>query len=1041
VPQAHVSTVTITLPIVDGKDIRFARLSNANALSQTKVSLMVQDDQGFMWFASRYGLNRYDGYNSIFFGHDPRNSNSLSGIAISALLKDRNGALWIGCDQFLDKFDPITETFKRYPIPFVTHISQDSAGMLWSATLGGLYSLDSATGRIRRYSHDPNNPSSISSDHVIYSGEDREGRFWVAIPGFLDEFDRSTGNVTRLIPIPDAPFGFGFYEDRFGEFWIFHVSPNALSAFDPKTNTLTRYLFPDAGLSGTDVTRVSSMIEDRNGSLWIATHGPGLLKFDREHGRFIRYRNDPADPDSLPQNDVDTLFADREGSIWAGLGSMGPIRFGANPLPFAKLVHSPHPNSRNPFVGAIYEDGQGILWVGTPEALNRIDRKVERITSYRLGGPDAGTDVITMREDRSGYLWVGTYGHGLLRFDRRTGQFKTYRHNPEDPHSLSDDFVSSLLVDHNGTLWAGAQDGLNRYDAVTEGFMPYKLGSHEKLAYLEMVEDREGVLWLGTDSSGLQRFDPATGQITVYQHDVNRPGTLSDNRVNSVHFDRSGTMWLGTQDGLNKRDLKTDKFTIYTQRDGLPGNAVGCILEDDHGDLWMSTNNGIARFDLKRNTFESYSTADGLPGPDLTGWGACYKSMAGEMFFGGFNGATAFFPDKVRDGSYVPPIVLTDLRLFGSGVAPGTGPLLKKSITYTDAITLTHKQNMLSIEFSALSYLDPATSRYRYILEGLDQQWNQVGSDQRIASYSTLPAGIYTFRVQGATIHSPWSEPGVQLRIEILPPWWETLWFRASFGALFLLVGLAVYNYRLHQIARAMKTRFDERLAERTLMARDFHDTLLQTIQGSKLVADDALDKPSDPVRMRRAMEKLSEWLGLATQEGRAALNSLRTSTVETNDLAQALQRATEDCRIPGSMAVNITVVGTVKKMHPIIRDEIYRIGYEAIRNACVHSSANHLEIELKYSQDLALRVADNGVGIHSAVADLGKQGHFGLQGMRERAVRIGGKLTLVSSPSSGTEINLLVPGGIIFQKMMPVRRFQGIRRLFRSKDKTPNLD
>jgi streptogramin lyase len=268
VPQAHVSTVTITLPIVDGKDIRFARLSTANALSQTKVSLMVQDDQGFMWFASRYGLNRYDGYNSKFFGHDPRNPNSLSGIAISALLKDRNGALWIGCDQFLDKFDPITETFKRYPIPFVTHISQDSAGMLWSATLGGLYSLDPTTGRIRRYSHDPNNPSSISSDHVIYSGEDREGRFWVAIPGFLDEFDRSTGNVTRLIPIPDAPFGFGFYEDRFGVFWIFHVSPNALSAFAPKTNTLTRYSFPDAGL--VNDRRSERLPVDRYPRAWFA---------------------------------------------------------------------------------------------------------------------------------------------------------------------------------------------------------------------------------------------------------------------------------------------------------------------------------------------------------------------------------------------------------------------------------------------------------------------------------------------------------------------------------------------------------------------------------------------------------------------------------------------------------------------------------------------------------------------------------------------------------------------------------------------------
>ena len=221
---------------------------------------------------------------------------------------------------------------------------------------------------------------------------------------------------------------------------------------------------------------------------------------------------------------------------------------------------------------------------------------------------------------------------------------------------------------------------------------------------------------------------------------------------------------------------------------------------------------------------------------------------------------------------------------------------------------------------------------------------------------------------------------------------------------------------------KVIELRLEERVNERTRITRELHDTFLQTVQGSKLVADDALDEPGDSVRMRRTMEKLSEWLGQATREGRAALNSLRTSTTETNDLAQALQRATEDGPIPSSMVVNFTVVGDAKKMHPIVRDEIYRIGYEAIRNALLHSSASHLEVELTYRQDLALRVADNGIGIDSSVADTGKDGHFGLQGMRERALRIGSKLTLVSSSASGTEIKLVVPGGIIFQKTRQVR-------------------
>jgi signal transduction histidine kinase len=212
---------------------------------------------------------------------------------------------------------------------------------------------------------------------------------------------------------------------------------------------------------------------------------------------------------------------------------------------------------------------------------------------------------------------------------------------------------------------------------------------------------------------------------------------------------------------------------------------------------------------------------------------------------------------------------------------------------------------------------------------------------------------------------------------------------------------------------------FDERLAERTRMARDLHDTFLQTIQGSKLVADDALDPSTDPIRMRRALEQLSVWLGRATQEGRAALNSLRTGTMQTNDLAEGLRRATEDGLIPRSMAVTFSVVGDAREMHPIVRDEIYRIGYEAILNACTHSGASQLEVEVRYADDLTLRVVDNGTGIDAAVTDRGKDGHFGLQGMRERAARIGGELTLESSSYSGTEIKLIVPGGIIFRKTM----------------------
>jgi signal transduction histidine kinase len=339
----------------------------------------------------------------------------------------------------------------------------------------------------------------------------------------------------------------------------------------------------------------------------------------------------------------------------------------------------------------------------------------------------------------------------------------------------------------------------------------------------------------------------------------------------------------------------------------------------------------------------------------------------------------------------------------------------------------------LEIDYTALSFVVPQKVRFRYKLEGRDTAWQEPGT-RRQAFYTDLRPGKYRFRVIACNNDGVWNEAGATLDFSVAPSWYQTNWFR---GLCFVFAGFivcAMYRLRVLKISRAIAARFDERLAERTRMARELHDTFLQTIQGSKLVADQALRPSTDLIEMRRAMEQVSAWLGQATQEGRAALNSLRTATTRTNDLAEALRRVTEDGGIPSSMGVTFSVIGDAREMHPIVRDEIYRIGYEAIRNACTHSGASRLQVELRYADDLVLRVLDNGTGIDAAIADRGKDGHFGLQGMRERAARIGGKLTLVSSSNSGTEISLIVPGGIIFRERMLVRRslVRRIRAIFR---------
>jgi PAS domain S-box-containing protein len=441
------------------------------------------------------------------------------------------------------------------------------------------------------------------------------------------------------------------------------------------------------------------------------------------------------------------------------------------------------------------------LWVGADQRLKRIDRKTGQCSIFH---PADGSEVLSIIEDGPDTLWLGNAGPGLLRYERKTGVLKGYRHNPADPTSLCSGVTERLLIDHAGKLWAATWDGLCGFNSSSQNFTAYKPDPNTRgLNYYAIAEDSNGSLWLGSNFGGLQRFDLSTERFTEnYKHDAKDSTSLSNNRVNSVYFDHSGTMWIGTQDGLSRFDGRKRQFRSYYEQDGLAGNVVSCILEDQRGHLWMSTNNGLSVLDPSKETFKNYSVADGLSGADLTGWGACFKSPAGEMFFGGFSGAVAFHPDKVVDYAYVPPVVLTDFRLFDRPVAVGAHSPLSKSIGYTNSITLSHDQNVFSLEFAALSYFNSATNRYRYKLDGLDHQWHEVGKNQRLVTYTTLPPARYTFHVQGATSRGTWSEPGLELTIQILPPWWATWWFRTACIALTVALFAGFHRSHIQQLRR-----------------------------------------------------------------------------------------------------------------------------------------------------------------------------------------------------------------------------------------------
>jgi signal transduction histidine kinase/ligand-binding sensor domain-containing protein len=1030
IPGPRIAPEVIHVPVIEGSGLRFRRLSTSDGLSQTRVDQIVQDDRGFIWFGTQYGLNRFDGYEFKVFVHDPRRPNSPSGADVTALFKDRSGALWIGCNQFLDRFDPRTETFT--PIGSfsgaVVHISQDRNDTVWLATEAGLYSLNPVTRKITRFGGSLNDPAGLPSEVVTWTGYDRSGGLWVGTSVGLEKFDEATGHVTYHVPIGHGvPFRQGlavsFFEDRRGLFWITYHLANGLALLDRQSNTLTQYSFYQREPPASAATGVMGILEDSDGDLWLGSFGIGLLRFDRQRHVFVHYGNRPGDPQSIAEDKVIALFQDRDGNIWTGLHSKGPNVFARSTSMFETFKHEiGNPNSLSTdFVSAIYEDSSGSLWIGNDEGLNRIDRTTGSRTLRTMGlGPKP--TVITITQDHSGLIWFGTYGRGLVAFDPKTGHSKFYRHVPSDPKSLSSNAVYRVLVGRAGVLWVGTGDGLDRFDARSHSFTVYKAdwSSIDAQAYLSMAEDSDGKIWLGTHHSGLHRFDPATGQFTVYKSEPRDKSTLPDNSVAAVVVSRTGVVWAGTESGLAQLDRATGTFTSYDALDGLAGNAVACILEDRSGMLWISTNQGLSRFDPSTRKFINYSGQDGLPGNDLSGWNTCHKGPRGEMFFGGFPGAVAFFPDRLKERTGAPAVVLTDFKLSGKSVSISPDSLLTQSITYTDRVTLSHAQNMLSITFAGLDYLSPQTTRYRYRLEGLEQQWNEVGSDQRHATYTTLPAGRYTLRVQAARSRGPWNS-GTTLAIEILPPWWETWWLRTVVALLIMLAAWLFYRLRIRQVSQQLTIRMEERLGERTRIAQELHDTVLQGLASASLQLEVADRQIAGDATAKPLVQRVSQLLRRLSDESRQTVRGLRQRQSEEENLERALTQISKDLAAPRKVKYQVIVEGTPRSLRPLVRDEIYRIGGEALANAFSHARASTVETVLEYGRDhFRLLVRDDGKGIDPEVLKGGREGHFGLSGLRERASRIEARLKIRTAPGAGTEIDMLVPAAAAFQRPAP---------------------
>ncbi|MDH3711075.1 MAG: ATP-binding protein, partial [Cyclobacteriaceae bacterium] len=855
--------------------IQFDRVGFQEGLSQTTVYAIFQDSKGFMWFGTRDGLHKYDGYSFKVYRNKPEDPKSLSNNTVRVIFEYQS-KLWVGTEKGLNVLNLETEKFNHYlhdptnPQSLshdrIRDIALDQSGSLWIATNGGgmnklmghaTEGSDENDFSFEHYRHHSGDPHSLSDDRVytLYPGSN--GGIWVGtVGGGLNKLKTEDGTFTRYLHNPNDPTSLSdnivntIYEDKFGVLWV-GTRAGGLNVLLPQSTSFKHYLHDPAKSKSLGHNNVNVIAEDHSGVLWVGTYGGGLdfvelpitdnkradpLSFAMA---FEHNRHHGVDSRSLSNDLIRSIYEDQSGIIWVGTSEGGLNKFDKRRRKFEHYqyeVNNPYSLSAKS-VSSIYEDSQGGLWIGTyGGGLNKLSthqdpgaiRKFEHYRHQPENLHSLSNDVVlTIYQDRQATMWFGTISGGLNEYNNEKGTFIHYKHDSQSPTSLSNDRVTSILEDpvRDQVLWIGTYGGLNKFDRGTDVFVHYRHHPDDPKSLSDdnisqVYADKLGILWIATRAGGLNKFNPETGEFTRYLHRDNDSTSISTNEINMIHESRSHPrlLWIGTYGGgLNRFDIESETFIHYREKDGLANDVIDGILEDDGGNLWLSTNGGVSKFNPTTGIFRNYDLSDGLQNNEFN-MGAYHQSqVSGEMFFGGINGFNSFHPEKgIEDDPYVPQIVITDFQIFNKSVSfgdPNIPSPLEKSVTSTQEITLSYQESVFSFEFAALHYSLPEKNQYAYKMEGFDTDWNYI-NNRRFTTFTALPAGEYIFRVKGSNPDGVWNETGTAISIIITPPWWKTWWAYGLYilGLSSMIIGYVRYKTQIQAKELAQERRVTEQL-------------------------------------------------------------------------------------------------------------------------------------------------------------------------------------------------------------------------------------
>ncbi len=966
-------------------NFKFSKISIEEGLSQGNVVSIYQDKNGFIWIGTEDGLNKYDGNKFNIYRSDSEDSTSISGNNIRCIQEDHNGNLWIGTGSGVNLFDKNTNRFTRYhSSPEANNslsdngiqcILEDSQKRLWVGTFNGF--LNKFNAEDSTFSVIQNSTNDI---HIYDIIEDKTGQIWI---GTNIGLRKLSADGSRIINTSNDKEEFNFdiraiTEDSFGNFWI-GTYGNGLYHYNPSTNTYTQFTHNQDNDFSLSNNQVNTIFEFEPGRLMVSTNsGLNILEIDSSPSSSIKIKRLFSNPDienSLSNNITSDIFKDKTGRIWVGTRFGGVNIYNPKGQMFEHFKYAGKSVNglSNNNVSSISEDLQGKIWIGTDGGgLNKYDPNTGQFNVYTQGNNQnsiSSDKVLSVVADHNNNIIIGMWAGGMNYIDLDTRQVSKYEHDPNDENSLSGNNIFRVFEGSNGKIWIGTWgSGVNVFDPITQSFHRIPYGTNNDISVTGQIitavyEDQKGNIWIGSEGGGISIINPSSYRVQNLVNENEKYHGLDSKRVNCIYQDKKNNMWIGTgSEGLKVYNTKGDTIVHIEQKDGLSNNTVYAVLEDDIGNYWVSTNQGLSSLQYNNTSHEfsikNYDVHDGLQSNQFNRW-AYLKSRDGSMYFGGINGFNSFDPNNIEENKVIPPVVITDFLIHNESVEINNiGSPLDKHISEKQKLTLNHKQNSFAFKYVALNYYLSNKNEYAFKLEGFDEEWNYV-KGKKEAVYTNLDAGDYTFRVKASNNDGYWNEEGVSISISVLPPWWETWWFR-SLSILVIVLSSWYFINAKRQQSIAYQKELEDKVRQATEEVNAQNDVLAEekmklqsAVKETNNIVEEAVESGNFSARVA-IDNKEDEWLDLALSIN-SLFESVTTPFSNINKVIDQLAKGDLTVRYNGvakgdikALAENLNLaIGNLAELLGEIVGEVKVIGESSIEMLTTSQEMNSTTMEI----------------------------------------------------------------------------------------------